>query len=155
MIHHCSPKSESLSGSTTMPCGSNILSHTTNRTAWQRADAVGALSQTTGARKKSRERAEERGGSLHPSFRAYSYYNRTGGNDDDERPINGHTAAHPATASELCINGNVGFGRKITWGPGLRACKGPLIRGRHGPTTARSPARCGTLEMRNFVGRGR
>ena len=30
-------------------------------------------------------------------FRAYSYYNRTGGNDDDERPINGHTAAHPAT----------------------------------------------------------
>ena len=24
---------------------------------------------------------------------------------DDERPINGHTAAHPATASELCING--------------------------------------------------
>ena len=56
MIHHCSPKSESLSGSTTMPCGSNILSHTTNRTAWQRADAVGALSQT-GARKKSRERA--------------------------------------------------------------------------------------------------
>jgi hypothetical protein len=50
---------------------------------------------------------------------------RTGGNDDDERPINGHTAAHPATASELCINGNVGCGRKITWGPGLRACKVP------------------------------
>ena len=25
-------------------------------------------------------------------FRAYSYYNRTGGSDDDERPINGHTA---------------------------------------------------------------
>jgi len=63
-------------------------------------------------------------------FRAYSYYSRTGGNDDDERPINGHTAAHPATASELCINGNVACGRKITWGPGLRACKGPLIRGR-------------------------
>ena len=60
-------------------------------------------------------------------FRAYSYYNRTGGNDDDERPINGHTAAHPATASELCINGFVACGRKITWGPGLRACKGPLV----------------------------
>ena len=59
-------------------------------------------------------------------FRAYSYYNRTGGNDD-ERPINGHTAAHPATArqSELCINGFVACGRKITWGPGLRACKVP------------------------------
>ena len=39
------------------------------------------------------------------TFRAYSYYNRTGGNDDDERPINGHTAAHPAAASELRING--------------------------------------------------
>ena len=55
----------------------------------------------------------------------YSYYNRTGGNDDDERPINGHTAAHPAAASELCINGFVACGRKITWGPGLRACKSP------------------------------
>ena len=75
------------------------------------------------------------------TLRAYSYYNRTGGNDDDERPINGHTAAHPAAASELCINGFVACGRKITWGPGLRACKGPLIRGRHGPTTARHPAR--------------
>ena len=81
------------------------------------------------------------GGGEEASFRAYSYYNRTGGNDDDERPINGHTAAHPAAASELCINGFVACGRKITWGPGLRACKGPLIRGRHGPTTARSPAR--------------
>ena len=28
-------------------------------------------------------------------FRAYSYYNRTGRDGDDERPINGHTAAHP------------------------------------------------------------
>ena len=46
---------------------------------------------------------------------------------DDERPINGHTAAHPATASELCINGYVTCGRKITWGPGLRACKVPMI----------------------------
>ena len=59
------------------------------------------------------------------SFRAYSYYNRTGGNDDDERPIDGHTAAHPTAASELCINGYVTCGRKITWGPGLRACKVP------------------------------
>jgi hypothetical protein len=58
-----------------------------------------------------------------------------------ERHIDGHTAVHPATASELCINGFVTCWRKITWGPGLRACKGPLIRGRHGPTTARSPAR--------------
>ena len=58
-------------------------------------------------------------------FRAYSYYNRTGGNDDDERPIDGHTAAHPTAASELCINGYVTCGRKITWGPGLRACKVP------------------------------
>jgi hypothetical protein len=31
-------------------------------------------------------------------FQGYSYCNRTGGNDDDERPINGHTAAHPATS---------------------------------------------------------
>ena len=59
------------------------------------------------------------------SYQGYSCYNRTGGNDDDERPINGHTAAHPAAASELCINGFVGCGRKITWGPGLRACKVP------------------------------
>ena len=51
------------------------------------------------------------------------------------------TLLYPTTASELCINGYVTCGRKITWGPGLRACKGPLIRGRHGPTTARSPAR--------------
>jgi hypothetical protein len=27
-----------------------------------------------------------------PVAAPYSYYNRTGGNDDDERPINGHTA---------------------------------------------------------------
>ena len=40
------------------------------------------------------------------SFRAlYSCYNRTGGNDDNERPINGHTAAHPAAASELLTRG--------------------------------------------------
>ena len=39
-------------------------------------------------------------------FRAYSYYNRTGGNDDDERHIDadGHTAVSDyGTASELCI----------------------------------------------------
>jgi hypothetical protein len=35
-------------------------------------------------------------------FRAYSYYSRTGGNDDDERPINGHTAVS-RYRSELCI----------------------------------------------------
>ena len=39
------------------------------------------------------------------------------------------------------LNGFVRCGRKITWGPGLRACKGPLMRGRHGPTAARHPAR--------------
>ena len=77
MIHHCSPKSESLSGSTTMPCGSNLLSHTTNRTAWQRADAVGALSQTTGARKKSRERA--RGGARGGGPRASEAVTERGG----------------------------------------------------------------------------
>ena len=37
------------------------------------------------------------------------------------------TLLYPTTASELCINGYVGCGRKITWGPGqpragLRAC---------------------------------
>jgi hypothetical protein len=47
--------------------------------------------------------AHSRASILHVLFWAPSYYNRTGGNDDDERPINGHTAAHPATASELCI----------------------------------------------------
>ena len=31
-------------------------------------------------------------------FRAYSYYNRTGGNDDDERHINSHTAV-----SDYCV----------------------------------------------------
>ena len=31
------------------------------------------------------------------------------------------TLLYPTTASGLCINGSVGCGRKITWGPGLRA----------------------------------
>ena len=64
------------------------------------------------------------------------------------------TLLYPTTASELCINGSVGCGRKITWGPGLRACKGPLIRGRHGPTTARSPARCDTLKTSSRTRQG-
>ena len=58
-------------------------------------------------------------------FRAYSYYNRTGGNDDDERPINGHTAAHPAAASELCINGFVGCRRKSPGVPGFGHARVP------------------------------
>jgi hypothetical protein len=41
--------------------------------------------------------------------RPYSYYSRTGGNDDDERPINGHTAVS-RYRSELCITDLSGAG---------------------------------------------
>jgi hypothetical protein len=75
-------------------------------------------------------------------FRAYSYYNRTGGNDDDERPINGHTAAHPAAASELCINGFVGSPAEAG---GRRA---PPRRRRH---KGRAPARGSGVWVRHGV----
>ena len=43
---------------------------------------------------------------IRATVRAYSYYNRTGGNDD-ERPINGHTAVS-CYRSELCYDNRTG-----------------------------------------------
>jgi hypothetical protein len=63
-------------------------------------------------------------------FRAYSYYSRTGETT---------TTSDPSTATLLHIRlprqnsastETSRAGEEITWGPGLRACKGPLIRGR-------------------------
>ena len=49
---------------------------------------------------------------------------RTGRNDNDERHIDGHTAVHPAPASELCAHGSVGCGREKSPGWGFRASVG-------------------------------
>ena len=51
------------------------------------------------------------------TFIARAACNDTGGNDDDERPINGHTAVS-RYRSELCITDLSGAGEKS---PGARA----------------------------------
>ena len=51
--------------------------------------------------------------------RTYSYYNRTGGSDDDERHINGHTAVS-RYRSELCITDLSRAGENHLGSPGTR-----------------------------------
>ena len=88
-------------------------------------------------------------------FRAYSYYNRTGRNDDDERHINGHTAVHPATASELCTQRIRRVRAKNHLGSRASGMQGSLDTGTAWPYCHPESRTLGTLEMRNFVGRGR
>ena len=82
---------------------------------------------------------------LYNRVKPYSYFGH-----DDVTARDGH-AAGPATVSELCAQricrvraGKItpGVPRSRRAGAGFgHARKGPLIRGRHGPTATRSPAR--------------